>query len=193
MGTALYDSVLLASDEIMRKQPGRKASILLSDGVDYLSKVSIGSAIEAAQRADMLVYSIWIADPAASTGGYQQSQRRPQVGIGGIPGIGGGRRGGGGGGRGGGGGGRGGQQQQRNSADGKKVLERISRETGGAYFEVTSKMPLDKIFDRIEEDLRNQYSLGYTPDHPALGYHTIHLSVKQKGLVVQAREGYYGG
>jgi len=193
MGTALYDSVLLASDEIMRKQPGRKASILLSDGVDYLSKVSIGSAIEAAQRADMLVYSIWIADPAASTGGYQQSQRRPQVGIGGIPGIGGGRRGGGGGGRGGGGGGRGGQQQQRNSAEGKKVLERISRETGGAYFEVTSKMPLDKIFDRIEEDLRNQYSLGYTPDHPALGYHTIHLSVKQKGLVVQAREGYYGG
>ncbi len=95
-GTALYDSVLLASDEIMRKQQGRKAAILLSDGVDYQSKVSIGSAIEAAQRADMLVYSIWIADPDAG-GGFQQSQGRPQVGIGGIGGIGGGggRRGGG--------------------------------------------------------------------------------------------------
>jgi VWFA-related protein len=183
MGAVLFDSVLLASDELMRKQPGRKASILLSDGVDYLSKVSIGRAIEAAQRADALVYSIWIADPSAGGGGFQQGQRGPQVGIGGIPGVG-GRRGGG-------GGGRGQQQPQRNAAEGKKILQRISTETGGAYFEVTSKMPLDKIYDRIEEDLRNQYSLGYTPDPPSGGYHRIHLTVKQKGLVVQTREGYY--
>jgi VWFA-related protein len=189
MGTALYDSVLLASDEIMRKQQGRKASILLSDGVDYQSKVTIGSAIEAAQRADMLVYSIWIADPdAGGGGGFQQPRRGPQVGVG-IPGIG-GRRGGGGG-PGGPGGGRYPQQQQRNPNEGKKTLQRISTETGGAYFEVTSKMPLDKIYDRIEEDLRNQYSLGYTPDPPSGGFHRIHLTVKQKGLVVQTREGYY--
>jgi VWFA-related protein len=185
-GTALYDSVLLASDEIMRKQQGRKASILLSDGIDYQSKVSIGSAIEAAQRADMLVYSIWIADPDGGGGGFQ-GQRGPQIGLGGG-GIGiGGRRGGG---RGPGGGGYP-QQQQRNPNEGKKILQRISTETGGAYFEVTNKMPLDKIYDRIEEDLRNQYNLGYTPDPPSGGYRRIHLTVKQKGLVVQTREGYY--
>src|SRR5260370_4097483 len=39
-GTALYDAVLLASDEGLKKQPGRTAVILLTDGVDHGSKVS---------------------------------------------------------------------------------------------------------------------------------------------------------
>ena len=48
------------------------------------------------------------------------------------------------------------------------------------------------MFTAIEEDLRNQYSIGYTPDHPdSTGYRTIHLTTKQKTLIVQAREGYY--
>ncbi len=63
-GTALYDAVLLASDELMRKQQGRKAVILFSDGEDNGSKVSLSSAIEAAQRADTLVYSVRFYDPS---------------------------------------------------------------------------------------------------------------------------------
>ena len=44
----------------------------------------------------------------------------------------------------------------------------------------------------IEEDLRNQYSIGYSPDATAAaGYRRIHLRTKQKGLTVQTREGYY--
>jgi hypothetical protein len=46
----LYDAVLLASDELMKKQHGRKALIILSDGVDTGSKTSLTSAIAAAQR-----------------------------------------------------------------------------------------------------------------------------------------------
>ncbi len=61
-GTVLYDSVLLASDEIMRKQAGRKALILLTDGDDHGSKVSLSAAVESAQRADALVYSVLFAD-----------------------------------------------------------------------------------------------------------------------------------
>lgn len=83
-GTAMYDSIFLAADEILKKQQGRKAVVLLSDGVDRGSKTTIGGAIESAQRADMLVYSIRFAD---------DSDRNP-AGFGG-PGIGrGGRRGG---------------------------------------------------------------------------------------------------
>src|SRR5208282_3586324 len=37
-GTLLYDAVYLASDELMKKQQGRKALIILSDGVDHGSK-----------------------------------------------------------------------------------------------------------------------------------------------------------
>lgn len=76
--------------------------------------------------------------------------------------------------------------------DGKKILERISKDTGGALFEVSSKHPLGEIYDRIEEELRNQYSLGYTPDRTeGAGYRKIRLTAKQKGVVVQARDGYY--
>jgi len=176
-GTALYDSIFLASDEILKKQEGRKAVVLLSDGVDNGSKTSIGGAIESAQRADMLVYSIRFAD---------DSNRSSPVGFG-APGVGrGGRRGGMGGGR--------FPQPQaggRNAVDGKKILERIAQETGGGYFEVSKKMPLDKIYDQIEEELRSQYSLGYNPDQSSGGYHKISVSVKRKNLTVRARDGYY--
>ncbi len=61
-GTELYDSVLLASDELLRKLCGRKALILLTDGVDNGSKVGLARAIESAQRADALLYSILFSD-----------------------------------------------------------------------------------------------------------------------------------
>ena len=77
-------------------------------------------------------------------------------------------------------------------ADGKKVLDRISRETGGRFFEVSKRQPIEKVFAAIEEDLRNQYSIGYTPDRTdTAGYRSVHLTAKQKGLIVQTREGYY--
>ncbi len=50
-GTLLYDSVYLASDELMQKQRGRKAIVILTDGVDQGSKMSLDRAIESAQRA----------------------------------------------------------------------------------------------------------------------------------------------
>jgi VWFA-related protein len=171
-GTAMYDSIFLAADEILKKQQGRKAVVLLSDGVDRGSKTSIGGAIESAQRADMLVYSIRFAD---------DSNRSP-VGFG-SPGMGrGGRRGGG---------GRFPQPSAAGNVDGKKILQRISDETGGSYFEVTNKMPIDKIYDQIEEELRSQYSLGYNPDQSSGGYHKISVSVKRKNMIVRARDGYY--
>jgi len=169
-GTCLYDSVLLASDELMKKQTGRKAFILLTDGVDNGSKVTLSSAIESAQRADTLAYSILFADPDAY----------------GAMGFGGGHMG-----RRGGGGYPGGRQGSR--TDGKPVLQRLSRETGAGFFEVSKKDPIEKIYDRIQEELRNQYSLGYTPHQPETGggYHRIQLAVKP-GLVVETRDGYYG-
>ena len=98
---------------------------------------------------------------------------------------------------GGGGMGRGGPQgyPQQSHPDGKKVLEQISRETGGRFFEVSKKQPIDQIYASIEEELRNQYSLGYSPDKAdtAPGYHKIHLTTTQKDLVVQTRDGYYSG
>jgi VWFA-related protein len=174
-GTILYDAILLASNEELKKLQGRKAMILLTDGDDHGSRSSLSECIEAAQRADALVYSIYFVD-------QEQSNFNPGFGA---PGM--GRRGGMGG-----GGGRP-RQQQMSHGDGKKILQRISRETGGSFFEVSKKMPIEKIYEQIEEELRSQYSLGYTPDKSdaGSGFRKIKVTAKGKGLVVQAREGYY--
>jgi VWFA-related protein len=175
-GTLLYDAVYLASDELMRKQPGRKALIILTDGVDHGSKEFLSDAIETAQRADTLVYCILFADKEGYGGGFGG----PRVGMGGggYPG------------------GRGGgypRRTEESHPDGKKVLEEMAKASGARFFEVTKKEPLDKIYSEIDAELRNQYVLGYTPDKSDAtpGYHKLHLTVKQKDLTVQTRDGFY--
>jgi len=182
-GTHLYDAVYLASDEVLKKQQGRKALIILSDGVDMGSKETLEYAIETAQRADTVVYSILFKDDEAY-GGNHGGFGGPRIGMGG-PGMGGGmgRRGGG-----------GQRYPQERRPDGKKVLERISQETGGRMFEVSKKQGVDDIYSQIESELRSQYSIGYTPDRggaSAAGYHKIQLVAKTKDLTIQTREGYY--
>lgn len=170
-GTVLYDAVMLASDELMRNQSGRKALILLTDGVDTGSKVSINEAIESAQRSDTLIYSILFYDEQAYGG---------QMG----PMMGGGRR-------------RGGGPPMRipvqNHPDGKKILQRMSRETGGGFFEVSKKVPIEETFERIQEELRSQYSIGYSSDkqNAGSGFRAIRLTTTQKALIVQTRDKYY--
>src|SRR6516162_8115215 len=172
-GTLLYDAVYLASNEMMKKQQGRKALVVLSDGVDTGSQETLAKAIEAAQRADTLVYSILFADDQAYTN------------WGGFGGYGGGGMGRHGGGR--------GRYPQQARPDGKKILERISKQTGGRLFEVSQKQPVEQTYDQIQQELRNQYSFGFTPDRTeaGAGYHTIRLTTKQKDQIVQTRDGYY--
>jgi VWFA-related protein len=64
-GTLLYDAVVTAAQDIMAKQQGRKALILLTDGVDTGSESTVSEAIDAAQRADTLIYSILFSDAGA--------------------------------------------------------------------------------------------------------------------------------
>jgi VWFA-related protein len=176
-GTLLYDAVFLASDELMKKQQGRKALIVLSDGVDRGSKETLQSAIEAAQRADTIVYSIWFKgeEPYGEPGGHGHGGRGTGGPWGGGPHP--------------------YPRQQEQRPDGKKILDRISKETGGRLYEVSKKQPVDQIYGQIEQELRDQYILGYTPDkaQTSADYHKIHLSTKQKDLRVQARDGYYSG
>ena len=186
-GTVLYDATFLASDELMKKQKGRKALVILSDGNDRGSKESLIKALESAQRANTIVYAIYFKgeQPQQPNWGRSAGGRFPG-GRGGYPGGGypGGR----------GGGGRGGDGDQPH-VDGKKILKQLSEETGGRLFEVSKKQTVAQIYDQIAEELRAQYRLGYTPDQTtsAEGYHQVDLTTNRKDLFVQTRDGYYGG
>lgn len=142
-GTVLFDAVDTAARFLLKDRTGRKAVILLTDGVDYGSSSTIAEAIESAQKNDTLVYSILFAD--------------------------------------------------RNGDAGRGALVKLSRETGGAFYEVSKKLPIDRIYALIQDELRSQYNLGYVSDKPVelSEWRKIHLTVKQKGLLVQARDRYW--
>jgi VWFA-related protein len=65
-GTVLYDAVYLSAHDMLAKEVGRKAMVLLTDGEDEGSRLKIKDAMEAAQKADAIVYVLLCAD----RGGY---------------------------------------------------------------------------------------------------------------------------
>jgi VWFA-related protein len=60
--THLYDAVYLSSHELLKNEIGRKVLILLTDGEDQGSKIKLDAALEAAQKSDVIIYSVAIID-----------------------------------------------------------------------------------------------------------------------------------
>jgi VWFA-related protein len=194
-GTQLYDAIYLASDELMKNQEGRKALVVFSDGVDRGSKMTLNDAVDAADKAGLAVYTIYLKgeEERPAGNGYPGSGggRRGGMGGGGYPGGGGGGWPGGGGGRS--GGGRDGGGQREPEVDGKKIMEKIATRTGGHFYEAKKKDNLDEIYGQIAEELRGQFLLTYTPDvvDKEGGFHKIVLKANKDDLSVVTREGYY--
>ena len=155
-GTLLYEAIAVAARDVMRPQTGRKALVVISDGVDTGSEIPLTTAVEEAQRAGTLVYAIVFSDANA-----YGTPLGPLMGGGGP--------------------------------DGKGVLMRISRETGGRCFEVSKTLTIEHIFQAIQEELRSQYNLGFVSDVPVRisGFRRLQLTAKTKGLVVQAQSRYW--
>lgn len=63
-GTNLHDAVYLSARELLKNEVGRKVLIILSDGEDTGSKIKLNDAVEAAQKSDVIIYSVAITDRA---------------------------------------------------------------------------------------------------------------------------------
>jgi VWFA-related protein len=153
-GTVLYDAVYLAANDMLSKEVGRKAIVLITDGQDEGSQLSMKAAIEAAQKADSIIYGILYVD------------RQFYGGFGGIN-VGG--------------------------YSGESVLKQMAEETGGRLFQVDRKNTLDNIFEQIQQEMRTQYAIGYTPTNSRKdgSFRKIDLRATSKDLKVQVRKGYY--
>jgi VWFA-related protein len=73
-GTILYDAVYLASTEKLAREVGRKVIVVITDGMDYGSRVSLQKAIDTAHRSDAIIYGIHYLDRGAY-GGFGASDR----------------------------------------------------------------------------------------------------------------------
>ncbi|MEO8025946.1 MAG: VWA domain-containing protein [Bryobacteraceae bacterium] len=146
-GTIMYDAVYLAAGEKLKGEVGRKAIVLITDGGDNGSRYRISEAIEAAQKADTIIYSIYYADP----------------------------------------------QFQSMFGGGEGNLKKMSEETGGRVFHVDRRHSLDECFRELQDEMRSQYSLSYTPTNPARDgtFRKVEIKLAQKDMKVQARKGYY--
>jgi VWFA-related protein len=149
-GTVLYDAIYLASNEKLKGEVGRKCIVVITDGVDEGSKVGISEAIEAAQKADTVIYSIDYSDSAFYGGLFM-------------------------------------------TGGGYSALKRMSDETGGHVYQVDHKHPLDEVFKELQDEMRSQYSIGYTPtnDKKDGSYRKLDIRTSDKTMKVQARKGYY--
>jgi len=149
-GTVLYDALYLAANDKLKSEVGRKVIVVITDGVDQGSRLTRNQAIEAAQKADAVIYSVDYSDPRAY-----------------------GPFGGGGGGEG--------------------ELRKMSDETGGHVFKVDRKHPLDEVFKELQDEMRSQYSIAYTPTNEVKdgGYRHLDVRLGNKDLKAQARKGYY--
>jgi len=77
-------------------------------------------------------------------------------------------------------------------SEGYSALKELSSKTGGSVYEVSKKLSLGEIFDKIQEELRSQYSLSYNaPPDSRGGFRKIKLQAKDKNLKVVTRSGYY--
>jgi len=141
-GTLLYDGVYLASNDVLSKQVGRKAMVVLTDGVDQGSRLRLREAIEAAQKADAICYVLLISDPHWGSDPHEMSQ--------------------------------------------------MAEQTGGRLITVSHPDKLSKAFQEISDELRSQYSIGYTPTNEKHDGSFRKIEVKSKdGYKIQARKGYY--
>jgi VWFA-related protein len=154
-GTVLYDAVYLAANDKLKTEVGRKVIVVITDGVDEGSRLSMNQAIEAAQKSDAVIYSIDYYDPSAY-GGYGY----------GITFGGGG---------------------------GEGALRKMSDETGGHMYRVDRKHTLDQVFKELQDEMRSQYAIGYTPTNDTKdgSYRKIDIKLSSKDLKAQARKGYY--
>jgi VWFA-related protein len=151
-GTVLYDAVYVASADQLKGQVGRKVLVLITDGEDEGSKYRISQAIEAAQKADAIIYGFYYVDRP-----FYMS--RGMVFQGGSD----------------------------------AALRQMSEDTGGHVFHVDRKMSLQQAFDELQNEMRSQYAIGYTPSNAVKDgtFRKVEVKTNNHDWKVQARKGYY--
>jgi Ca-activated chloride channel family protein len=147
-GTSLYDSIYLASDTLTGRE-GRHVMVVVTDGGDTTSYKRYEDALDAAQRADVVLYPIVVVPIKADAG--------------------------------------------RNTG-GEHALATLAASTGGRIFYPEGFDELDAAFASILRELRTQYMLGFYPKdvrESPRRYHPVSVRVREPGMKVTARSGYY--
>jgi len=211
--SSLNDAVFLAVDDVLAKSPNKHVLVVMSDGVDEGSKMSMSDAMESIQRNNVIVYTAHVASDALEQQGRGNGSRGGNGGGSGrsggsswpFPGSGGGYPGqqypGSSNPNGQGGNnnpnGRPSESDRKPHVDGASQMERLANNTGGRLIDGDKKGSFEENAAGIADDMHAMYWLTLTPTGPAgrHGYHPFDVQVtgsdKGKKVEVSAPVGYY--
>jgi len=147
-GTAMRDAIRMSIDELKKGKRDKKVLLVVTDGNDNASLISIENLVRSAQQNDVLVYAIGLLS----------------------------------------------EEDRKEAKKAKRAVDLLVESTGGQAFYPKDVSEVDKIAHEVAHDIRNQYTIAYTPVNEALDgtYRTIKVLVKGPGNpVARTRSGYY--
>ncbi|MBI4446043.1 MAG: VWA domain-containing protein [Acidobacteria bacterium] len=167
--TVLHDALYVTFEDLLSKVEGKKAVILLTDGVDTGSSIGAEEAMDRAIRSEAVVYVVSKLDEYwASAIAYRlELQARAQI----VP---------------------------KELSDPfiiqvRRTLQRLANQTGGKVLDTKNSGSLAELYRQVAEEIKNQYYISYTPHNIVRdgGWRAIELRVTQPGVVVSTRPGYF--
>ena len=162
--TKLWDAIYVVSNEVFKNVKEKKAMIIMSDGLDNDSAVSYEDAVKAAVRSEAAVYVV-SKTQAVKEAMESAAREDPYMSV-----------------------------PQRVFSDADLALKQLAYQTGGRVLYPNSFGQLDNVYAQVDEELRNQYTVGYVSTNSAKdgSYRNINVRVEAPGgTVVSARPGYY--
>jgi VWFA-related protein len=167
-GTLLYDAIAATSQQVAARAPGRRALIILTDGMDNGSNIWLAVAIAQAQRANTAVYVILYSSPEADSIKQRRAKLQANMAMR-HPGV----------------------ILPFPIDVPTEAMQTLAHDTGGRVFPVKKGQSIENIYSEISTELRSQYRIGYVPPPSASGvYHVIRLIPRDPSLVVQTRTRY---
>jgi Ca-activated chloride channel family protein len=161
--TKLWDAVYVVANDVFKNVKEKKAMIIMSDGLDNDSAVSYEDAVKEAVRSEAAVYVV-SKTQAVKEVMESAAKQDPYMSV-----------------------------PQRVFSDADLALKQLAYQTGGRVLYPNSFGQLDNVYAQVDEELRNQYTVGYISTNPVKdgSYRHIEVRVEAPGAVVSARPGYY--
>ncbi len=167
--TVLNDALYVTFDDLLKGVEGKKAVILLTDGVDTGSLVSFEEVVDLASRSEAMVYIVskleeyWAIAIASRLRWEAQARIIPK------------------------------EYTDDFIIQVKHLLQRMANVTGGKVLEPKDFNSLVDVYAQVAEELKNQYYISYIPSNIIKDgeWRSIEASVKRAGVVASTRPGYY--
>lgn len=167
--TVLNDAIYVTFDDLLRDTEGKKAVILLTDGVDTGSMVSYEEAFDLAVRSEAMIYVISKLDEYWAMAIARRAALQGRSGY--IPRM----------------------LTDDFIIEAKRYLNRLARQTGGKVLGTRAFATLSDVYARVAEELKNQYYISYVPSNIVRDgrWRDIEIRAPYVSAIVSTRPGYY--